>query len=90
MHIFPLAPEDFGFIRENIFFNPSNIGLMLCIDIPIENDDLCEGDEIFQVALSDNNDPNTLIVAPTLATVTIIDDDGRYFDMHSHKLALSI
>ena len=57
---------------------------MLCIDIPIENDDICEGDETFQVTLSDN-DPNTRTVAPTLATVTIIDDDGKYFDMKSRS-----
>ena len=86
-YIFPLAPDDYTFTQQNIMFNTNNIGMMMCITVPIENDDICEGDETFQVVLSDN-DPNTVTVAPALATVTITDDDGRYFDMHSHKLAL--
>ena len=56
--------------------------MMMCINIQIENDDICEGDENFQVALSDN-DPNTLRVTPTTATVTIIDDDGKYLHAQS-------
>ena len=61
-----------------VVFNAGNIDDMMCVQIPIVDDTLCEGNEQFQVSLQ-NNDPANVNLAPGRATgtVTIIDNDGK-------------
>ena len=61
-----------------VVFNAGNINDMLCIEIPIVDDDLCEGNEQFQVSLQ-NNDPDVnLAPGRATGTVTIIDNDSKF------------
>ena len=60
----------------DLTYNFANTDDMLCISVPIENDNICENDEIFNVVLTEN-DPNVIPVAPTSRSVTIIDNDGQ-------------
>ena len=46
-----------------------------CVNVPIIDDDLCEGMETFTILLSEA-DPNVALNGPRMGTVTIIDDDG--------------
>ena len=49
----------------------------MCRQIPIFDDIICEGDELFNVALQ-TNDPGVNLNPPTsTGTVTIIDNDGE-------------
>ena len=60
-----------------VVFNAGNIDDMMCVQIPIVDDTLCEGNEQFQVSLQ-NNDPNVnLAPGRATGTVTIIDNDGK-------------
>ena len=59
-------------------FNVGSVDDMMCVQIPISDDTLCEGDEQFQVNLVNNN-PAIVNLAPgrQSGTVTIIDDDSK-------------
>ena len=72
------APLDFMDVSMLVVFNAGNTNDMICVEIPIVDDSLCEGNEQFQVSL-ENNDPANVNLAPGRATgtVTIIDDDGK-------------
>ena len=48
---------------------------MLCANIPILDDNLCEADEIFNARLT-TTDSDVIITTPT-QTITIEDNDGR-------------
>ena len=49
-----------------------------CINITVVDDSICEADEIIPVLLTTNEDPSEVMLNPSFAMVTIIDDDGRY------------
>lgn len=61
-----------------LIFNGGNIDQMMCVQIPINDDTLCEGNEQFQVSL-ENIDPANVNLAPGRQSgmVAIIDDDSR-------------
>ena len=49
-------------------------------DIPINNDDIVEGNEIFMLTIDPTSLPTDVSVtvgSPDQATVTIVDDDGK-------------
>ena len=49
-------------------------------DIPINNDDIVEGNEIFMLTIDPASLPTDVSVtvgSPDQATVTIVDDDGK-------------
>ena len=48
---------------------------MLCVDVPINDDNLCEANEAFDVSLSTLDSAVTL--DPNTGSVTIIDDDCK-------------
>ena len=50
----------------------------MCVQIPINDDTLCEGNEQFQVSL-ENIDPDNVNLAPGRQSgmVAIIDDDSK-------------
>jgi hypothetical protein len=71
------GPADYGAINAPIIFNPGQEDQQMCRQIPIFDDIICEGDEVFNVALQ-SNDPAVNLIPPLNAgTVTIIDDDGK-------------
>lgn len=49
-----------------------------CINITVVDDFICEADETIPVLLTSNEDPSEVMLNPSSAMVTIIDDDGRY------------
>ena len=51
-----------------------------CASIPINSDNLVEGDEIFTVTAT----PDTLFPSGNIDTITIEDDDGKVLDLHAH------
>ena len=47
-------------------------------DIPINDDDILEGDEDFMLTINPSSVPTGVTVGnPDQATVTIVDDDGK-------------
>ena len=59
-----------------LIFNSNNVNSMLCVNVPIINDLICEGNEIFNVGLTEN-DPNVILSSTqSSGIVTIIDDDS--------------
>ena len=46
----------------------------VCLNITINDDNLCEGNEAFSVVLQSND---TALSLPPAATIIIVDDDGR-------------
>lgn len=68
-------PADYCSLDEVITINPGDEGTMLCEDIGIVNDDLCEATETFNVAAESVGGGTTIINSPAVAT--IFDDDGK-------------
>ena len=77
MLLWNVGPADYGAINAPIIFNPGQEGQRMCRQIPIFDDIICEGDELFNVALQ-TIDPGVNLNPPTsTGTVTIIDNDGE-------------
>ena len=60
-------------------YTNTNMDQMLCVDIPIVEDLLCEGNETFFASLT--ADQNAVVSPPSQATVTITDNDGMHSRM---------
>ena len=71
---------DFTTVNEHLMFAPGNAGPKL-VRIPIVDNNRTEADEEFSVVLS-TADPDVNIVNSP-ATVRIVDDDGRQFNVIS-------
>ena len=69
------APGDYTTTSVPLTFTSQNSDQMLCVDIPINDDLLCEGLENFFANLV-TNDPDVNIVSPPLS-LNIIDNDGK-------------
>ena len=67
----------------DLTFNSGNQDAMLCIDVPIDNDNLCEADEIFDVTLTTLDPAVTL--DPDTGIVTITNDDGKSIPVYSYN-----
>ena len=74
--ILPLESADYIAQSVNVVFNAGNMDNMLCVNIPIIDDLLCEGIETFGASLTAGQ--NTGLATPAVATVTITDNDGIY------------
>lgn len=74
VYIFLTEPFDYTGTSVEFTFTPSNINQMLCVDIPIEDDEICEGDERFIIRLT-SDDQDVTILSPS-GFVNIQDDDG--------------
>ena len=70
-------PGDYTMQSVDLVFNIGNLGMMLCVTIPINDDLLCEGPETLIVTVLED-DQNVILAAPTQATLTILDNDGMY------------
>ena len=51
------------------------LGSTYCVPVTINDDDLVEGDEVFQVSLTTND--TAIDLATTEAEITIVDDDRK-------------
>ena len=71
------GPADYGAINSPIIFNPGQEDQQMCRQIPIFDDIICEGDELFNVALSTTDSGVNLNPQTSTGTVTIIDNDGE-------------
>ena len=49
--------------------------------VPLVDDDIHELDENFFATLSSNADPSILALAPASTTITILDDEGKKYDL---------
>ena len=62
-----------------LVYTNANMDQMLCVNIPINDDFLCEGNETFFASLTPGQ--NAALSTPSQATVTITDNDGRHSSM---------
>lgn len=51
---------------------------MICVDIPISNDIISEGQQQFEAVLTSTD--NSVVVRPERATIAIDDEDGMLED----------
>lgn len=77
----PTADLDYEEMSDTsiTFNNLATIGSMMCVNIDIFEDLLCEGDETFEVQLTENEPGVEFYNGDTILTqvVTIIDNDGK-------------
>ena len=67
-----------------LVFNNANFDRMLCIDIPIIDDSICEDDETINVLLT-TNDPDAVVTTPS-TIATIVDNDGGFIITNNYEL----
>ena len=68
-----VAPGDYTAITEDLTFSATE--MRICRDVTSVEDDVLENDEDLMLTLS-TDDPS-LVLGPSEATVTILDDDSR-------------
>ena len=68
-------PDDYTSISTSISFDRETEEQ--CVDIPLENDDILESLENFEVIL-DPEDEERIILSPEIAVVMVVDDDCKY------------
>ena len=69
------AGSDYTPVTTDLTFNSTNAAIPQTVAIPILNDLLLEGSEVFNMTLTTNNSNVTLL--PNLTTVTIEDVEGK-------------
>ena len=69
------AGSDYTPVTTDLTFNSTNAAIPQTVTIPILDDLLLEGSEVFNVTLTTNNSNVTLL--PNLTTVTIEDVEGK-------------
>ena len=79
MVCYSTAGQDYTSIEETVTFDPDQSELM--ITVPLINDRLVEGDEIFRgvVSLSSTSPGGIQIGARNVTTITITDDDCEWW-----------
>ena len=81
IHLITLIPlagtDDYTSTMVNLTFNSGNQDDILCVNVSINNDTLCEANEMFNVALT-TTDP-TVTLDPDTGNVTIVDDDSKLY-----------
>ena len=68
-----IAPDDYTAISEDLTFSATE--MRICRDVTSVEDDILEDDEDLILTLS-TDDPS-IVLGPSEATVTILDDDSR-------------
>ena len=78
--------DDFSQLTNEVLSLPSTtaVNTAVCRDIGVTADMIVEENEIFTISVETSN-PNDVIMGPTTATVTIIDDDSKFKHCWSHK-----
>ena len=75
--------RDYTATSRQLTFEPAGAARQ-CINITIEDDDILEHDETFNVTLTVDTD--SVAVLTPAAVVTILDNDSTCNDTHSHPL----
>ena len=71
------AGGDYTPVTTDLTFNSANEAIPQTVTIPILDDLLLEGSEVFNVTLTTKNSTATIYMLPGVATVTIEDVDGK-------------
>lgn len=71
------AGTDYSAVTSVATFTEANQGQAQCVTIPVIDDLICEADETVPCQLTSSEDPNDVILNPSVGLVTIIDNDGR-------------
>jgi hypothetical protein len=68
------ADVDYVSTARSVTFQPGQTATTF--DVPIKQDDLVEGTEYFDISLTARRDSGVVIVDPSTARVTVVDDEG--------------
>ena len=82
------AGSDYTPVTTDLTFNSTNAATPQTVTIPILDDLLLEGSEVFNVTLTGNNSNITLL--PELATVTIEDVESKLKEDHTTQWLLLV
>ena len=77
IHSLTIASADYASTSANLRYGPSSRNQ--CVPIPIINDMVPEVPEQFRVMLAVVTPLPGIVLTPESTTVTINDDDGKYF-----------
>lgn len=72
-----LAGEDYEMSSRNFTFTQANQGSSQCLRVPVTDDEISEGSEVFIGMLSNTDSIHHLTLAPQQTNVTIIDDESE-------------
>ena len=75
MHLISPAGSDYTPVTADLTFNSTNAAIPLTVTIPVLDDLLLEGSEVFNVTLTTNS--SNVIFLPELTTVTIEDWESK-------------
>ena len=75
LHLISPAGSDYTPVTTDLTFNSTNAAIPQTVTIPILDDLLLEGSEVFNMTLTTNN--SNVILLPDLATVTIQDVESK-------------
>ena len=75
LHLISPAGGDYTPVTADLTFNSTNAAIPQTVTIPIRDDLLLEGSEVFNVTLTTSSSNITLL--PDLATVTIQDVESK-------------
>ena len=80
---------DFTSVTAQLTFQPSQANVPQCEDVPIQQDTILETNESFTLELSTTD--LDVILAPQIATVSILDNDSMCIDpvVHPNKYSLT-
>ena len=78
--------NDFSQLTNEVLSLPltTAVSTAVCRDIGVTADMIVEENEMFTISVETSN-PNDVIMGPTTATVTIVDDDSKYKDRWSQR-----
>ena len=71
--------SDFSPLANEVLLIPftTAISNSVCRDVNVTDDMIVEDNETFTITIETSN-PNDVIMGPSIAIVTIVDDDGKY------------
>ena len=73
--------NDFSLLANEFLTIPSTaaVSTTVCHDITVPADMIVEDNETFTISVETSN-PNNVIMGPSTATVTIVDNDGKHIE----------
>ena len=79
VHFSSSGANDFSQLANEVLSIPSTtaVSTAVCRDIAVTADMIVEENEIFTITVETSN-PNDMIIGPSTATVTIVDNNGKY------------
>ena len=89
VHFSCTGANDFIPLSNEVLTIPSTAteSAAVCLNITVTGDMIVEENEIFTISVETSN-PNDVIMGSTTATVTIVDDDSKYFILTLSKIML--